>query len=124
MNLATWLSARGGAMAMRPRWRAERGWCAPRRVERDTRRAPIASVRSRCIRACGTDIGAMSEATPHRRPACCPICGRPTVQEFRPFCSARCADVDLNRWLSGAYVILGADNDEEPATGGDERKPQ
>jgi len=35
----------------------------------------------------------------------CPICGKPAAVEFRPFCSRRCADVDLNRWLSGAYRI-------------------
>ena len=38
----------------------------------------------------------------------CPICGKPAVEEFRPFCSKRCADVDLNRWLKGTYVIPGA----------------
>ena len=37
--------------------------------------------------------------------AACPICGRPRRSEHRPFCSRRCADVDLNRWLSGGYVI-------------------
>lgn len=35
----------------------------------------------------------------------CPICGKEVAQRFRPFCSARCADVDLNRWLTGAYSI-------------------
>lgn len=35
----------------------------------------------------------------------CPICGRPSVRDYRPFCSRRCADVDLGRWLSGAYAI-------------------
>jgi len=40
----------------------------------------------------------------------CPICGKPTVAEYRPFCSKRCADVDLQRWLSGAYAVPG---DEE-----------
>ncbi len=35
----------------------------------------------------------------------CPICGKPSDEKFRPFCSRRCADVDLNRWLSGAYAI-------------------
>ena len=35
----------------------------------------------------------------------CPICGKPTTRETYPFCSRRCADIDLNRWLSGAYVI-------------------
>ncbi len=37
----------------------------------------------------------------------CPICGRPRHADFKPFCSRRCADVDLSRWLSGAYVIAG-----------------
>ena len=37
----------------------------------------------------------------------CPICGKPGVQEYRPFCSRRCADVDLGRWLNGSYVIPG-----------------
>jgi uncharacterized protein len=37
----------------------------------------------------------------------CPICKKPSTQAFFPFCSARCADIDLNRWLSGSYVIPG-----------------
>jgi endogenous inhibitor of DNA gyrase (YacG/DUF329 family) len=43
----------------------------------------------------------------------CPICGKPMVSEFRPFCSKRCADVDLQRWLSDRYVVPGTDEDEE-----------
>ena len=43
----------------------------------------------------------------------CPICGKPSVQQFHPFCSARCADVDLNRWLKGTYVIPGERSDGE-----------
>ena len=35
----------------------------------------------------------------------CPICGKPSSQQRHPFCSTRCADIDLNRWLSGSYVI-------------------
>lgn len=35
----------------------------------------------------------------------CPICGKQSVQQFHPFCSARCQDVDLHRWLSGGYRI-------------------
>jgi endogenous inhibitor of DNA gyrase (YacG/DUF329 family) len=35
----------------------------------------------------------------------CPICGKPTAEQFKPFCSRRCADIDLNRWLSGAYAV-------------------
>ena len=38
----------------------------------------------------------------------CPICRRPAEDaRFRPFCSARCADVDLGRWFGGAYSIPG-----------------
>lgn len=35
----------------------------------------------------------------------CPICGKPTDPAVRPFCSKRCADVDLQRWFAGAYAI-------------------
>jgi len=35
----------------------------------------------------------------------CPICGKPAAQDYRPFCSKRCADVDLNRWFSGVYTV-------------------
>jgi endogenous inhibitor of DNA gyrase (YacG/DUF329 family) len=43
----------------------------------------------------------------------CPICGKPADERARPFCSPRCADVDLNRWLSGAYVVSGQGDEEE-----------
>jgi endogenous inhibitor of DNA gyrase (YacG/DUF329 family) len=45
----------------------------------------------------------------------CAICGKPASPKFTPFCSGRCADVDLNRWLSGSYVIptSEAPDDEE-----------
>jgi endogenous inhibitor of DNA gyrase (YacG/DUF329 family) len=43
----------------------------------------------------------------------CPICGKPQTLEFKPFCSRRCADVDLNRWLSGVYAIPVKDDDED-----------
>jgi uncharacterized protein len=49
----------------------------------------------------------------------CAICGKPVDARFKPFCSKRCADVDLNRWLSGRYVIPGAqaleDEEDRPA---------
>lgn len=56
-------------------------------------------------------------------PGKCPICERPTVQDYRPFCSRRCADVDLARWLRGAYAIPVKDGDDDedgtsPAGGG------
>ena len=44
----------------------------------------------------------------------CPICSKPVSEaKFRPFCSARCADVDLHRWLSGRYAIPAKEGDEE-----------
>jgi uncharacterized protein len=50
----------------------------------------------------------------------CPICGKPAEQRFRPFCSKRCADIDLNRWLSGVYAVPVVEPDEssdaEPAS--------
>jgi endogenous inhibitor of DNA gyrase (YacG/DUF329 family) len=56
--------------------------------------------------------------SPQRRKAAagrCPICGRPRVEAFKPFCSKHCADVDLARWLQGRYVIAGPENDETEA---------
>jgi len=37
----------------------------------------------------------------------CPICGKPAMQTYRPFCSKDCADIDLSRWLGGRYVVPG-----------------
>jgi endogenous inhibitor of DNA gyrase (YacG/DUF329 family) len=37
----------------------------------------------------------------------CPICKKPAVEEFMPFCSKHCKNIDLNRWLSGVYIIPG-----------------
>ena len=35
----------------------------------------------------------------------CPNCGEDTLKPFRPFCSKRCADVDLAKWLNGSYAV-------------------
>jgi endogenous inhibitor of DNA gyrase (YacG/DUF329 family) len=43
----------------------------------------------------------------------CPTCGKPSDPNFRPFCSARCRDVDLHRWLSGRYAIPVAEDEDE-----------
>ena len=48
----------------------------------------------------------------------CPICGKPRSAAYDPFCSKRCADVDLHRWLKGSYVIPGGSAKPEP-DGGD-----
>jgi uncharacterized protein len=44
----------------------------------------------------------------------CPICGKPRSERYDPFCSKRCADVDLHRWLKGGYVIPGENANPEP----------
>jgi uncharacterized protein len=51
---------------------------------------------------------AKTSATPR-----CAICGKPADPRYKAFCSARCADVDLNRWLSGRYVIPAAETAED-----------
>jgi endogenous inhibitor of DNA gyrase (YacG/DUF329 family) len=43
----------------------------------------------------------------------CPICGKATDQAFKPFCSKRCADIDLNRWLSGVYAVPVKEDEDE-----------
>lgn len=35
----------------------------------------------------------------------CPICAKESVPAYRPFCSRRCADVDLGKWLNEGYAI-------------------
>lgn len=49
----------------------------------------------------------------------CVICGKPQDEKYRPFCCKRCADVDLNRWLKGAYAIPASEEDDP--TSEDER---
>jgi endogenous inhibitor of DNA gyrase (YacG/DUF329 family) len=54
----------------------------------------------------------------------CPICGKPSDPKRSPFCSPRCADVDLNRWLKGAYAIPvvepeDPDESDDPEGGAD-----
>lgn len=51
-----------------------------------------------------------------RLQARCPGCGKPTDEKFRPFCSKRCADIDLGRWLKESYRVP---SDEQPDGGDD-----
>jgi uncharacterized protein len=46
------------------------------------------------------------------KPVRCPICGKPAAEAYRPFCSKRCADIDLAKWFSGAYAVPGREEDE------------
>ena len=62
----------------------------------------------------------MAEHKPPGNAGKCPICSRPTEPKYRPFCSRRCADVDLSRWLRGAYAIPAKPDDDED---GESREP-
>lgn len=58
----------------------------------------------------------MAEQPSKAKPAAgrrCPICAEPTDAAYRPFCSRRCRDVDLGRWLGGGYVIAGGRQDAD-----------
>ncbi|WP_455476314.1 DNA gyrase inhibitor YacG [Bartonella sp. B17] len=46
-----------------------------------------------------------TEISPKRPSHPCPICGKMSQQNAYPFCSTRCRALDLNRWLSGAYIL-------------------
>lgn len=68
-----------------------------------------------------------AKVTPLRSRRPCPECGKPSARETYPFCSVRCKEIDLNRWLAGSYVIPGRDGEaddveaapESPARGKD-----
>jgi uncharacterized protein len=65
-------------------------------------------------------IHAMTENAPARANLC-PICRQPTAEKFRPFCSRRCADVDLHRWLGGVYAVPVTEDTDEDGTPDEEK---
>ena len=60
------------------------------------------------------DNDSPKKPSPSESKRTCPICGKPRSELYDPFCSKRCADVDLHRWLKGSYVIPGAGAKPEP----------
>lgn len=56
---------------------------------------------------------------PFGQPRPCPECGKPSTPQAFPFCSPRCRAVDLNRWLSGSYVIAGEPLEQDEEDGAD-----
>lgn len=42
----------------------------------------------------------------------CPICSKKAEAKYRPFCSKRCADIDLGKWMTGAYAVASQDEDD------------
>lgn len=58
----------------------------------------------------------------------CPICRQAISEDengerYRPFCSKRCADIDLGKWLTGNYAIPAAEEDSEDEEDGGTPKP-
>jgi hypothetical protein len=47
------------------------------------------------------------------RGAKCPICAKPSAAHHKPFCSARCAERDLGRWLNESYAIAATEPPED-----------
>lgn len=55
----------------------------------------------------------MTSPNDPRALAQCPVCSKPISAEYQPFCSKRCADVDLHRWLVGSYAIPATEDEDE-----------
>jgi endogenous inhibitor of DNA gyrase (YacG/DUF329 family) len=54
-----------------------------------------------------------NENKPNFVPAPCPVCSKPSVYEYRPFCSTRCANVDLHGWFTDRYAIPAVEAEDE-----------
>src|ERR1700761_5458340 len=128
------------ARAMRWRWKfcaASNGrqlprpaswwWCALRRrscagwKRTKTRCAalyPVVARRAYCSRR-ATNMSAKDSMSAPRteKDRLCAVCGKPQDAAFRPFCSKRCADLDLGKWLKGTYVIPGDEPADHPEGG-------
>ena len=50
----------------------------------------------------------------------CPVCGKPADDKYKPFCSKRCADIDLGRWLKESYRVPSEKPPGDDGDGGDE----
>jgi uncharacterized protein len=48
-------------------------------------------------------------------PKKCPVCKKPAIEKYRPFCSSRCADIDLGKWLGERYRV---ETDDKPSENG------
>ena len=59
----------------------------------------------------------MSARSPDRK---CPICGKPQDEKSKPFCSKRCADIDLSRWLKGVYSVPAEEGPDDLPDGSDD----
>ena len=62
-----------------------------------------------------------SSSNDNQKTVQCVLCSKTSVAEYAPFCSKRCADVDLHRWLTGSYAIPdSSENNDETLAESDE----
>ncbi len=54
---------------------------------------------------------------PRKKRQGCPLCGQPTAERYRPFCSTACADRDLGHWLTGSYTIPATASPDDESAG-------
>ena len=66
------------------------------------------------------DIKVGAKVEPLRKARPCPECGKPSSREDYPFCSDRCRNLDLNRWLKGSYAIPVTEDEAKAGDNGDE----
>ena len=50
----------------------------------------------------------------------CPVCGKPADAKYQPFCTKRCADIDLGRWLKEGYRVPTDEGPGEEGPGEDD----
>ncbi|TCL96179.1 endogenous inhibitor of DNA gyrase (YacG/DUF329 family) [Rhizobium sp. PP-WC-2G-219] len=82
-------------------------------MSNDTRKSPGGSKPANDT-ASTTSAKPASNVAPLRKTVPCPECGRPSHREHYPFCSNRCRDLDLSRWLTGAYAIPVSQDEDNP----------
>jgi uncharacterized protein len=58
----------------------------------------------------------MTGSSESARANSCPVCRKPAAEKFQPFCSRRCADVDLHRWFGGVYAVPVTEDADEDGT--------
>jgi uncharacterized protein len=71
------------------------------------------------IQNVGQKAGQKDQMTKGAKTGHCPICKADTDAAHRPFCSSRCADIDLGKWLTGGYVIAVDDSSSSEDDGSD-----
>ncbi|MGH7036331.1 MAG: DNA gyrase inhibitor YacG [Stellaceae bacterium] len=64
----------------------------------------------------------MSETSPKIPTGKCPICGKPAVEQHRPFCSRRCALIDFGRWIGGNYRVPEEEDEKDSPAAEDEER--